>query len=185
MLECIERLVNIIDLHPWIANLIGILLSALVAIGVMKKNHQDADIRDDKRKKDNDNIEIRKAQFRILDAIRTCHVYYATFTFDYNDNENDVLDFKHIENIKNIVDDMNDSLKLNKEVAIHDIDMYIKLTETTTKMLDDIAVIQRLLNSKTLWKNAGIIESLKSINNKGYEYLKNNSVFDFNQDLKV
>lgn len=115
--------------------------------------------------------------------MRTCQVCYADIRFSYNEYE--ILDFKYIEKIKDVVSDMNDSLKLNKELAIYDINVYITLTETTTKMLDDIADIQQLLNSKIVWKDAGIIESLKRINNKGYEYLKSNSVFDFNHNLKV
>ncbi|TDM43458.1 hypothetical protein ETI09_03540 [Macrococcoides canis] len=182
MLECIDRMIDIIDFHPWIANLCGIFISAGVAIYVMNKNHKDTDARDDKRKRDNDNIEIRKAQFRILDAVRTCQVYYITISVEYN--ENDILDHKYINNLRNVVSDINDSLKLNKEISIYDIEAYKEITETTSKMLDDIAVIQQLIDSKMVVKDKLILESLKRVNNKGFEYLDKNSVFKFNRDLK-
>lgn len=177
---------TLIDSLSILSSLIGflsIISAAGVAIYVMNKNHKDADKREEKRRKDNDYIEIRKAQFRILDAVRTCHVYYATVSFDFS--ENNILDYKQIDTIKDIVNDMNDSLKLNKEIEMYDIDVYIKLTETTTQMLDTIAIYQRLISSKMVVKDKIILDLLEKVNKKGYEYLKENAVFNFNPGVKI
>lgn len=40
IIKFIDRLVDVIDFHPWIANLCGIFISAGVAIWVMNKNHR-------------------------------------------------------------------------------------------------------------------------------------------------
>lgn len=184
MFECIERLVNIIDLHPWIANLIGILLSAIVAIGVMRKNHQDADKREDKRKKNNDDIEMMRAQFRIRDVVKSCETLMYFLMFDVN-NDNSLLNPKIISGLKESTNNFNQQLKSNKEAKIYNVELYRELIDITSKMIDEVEIFRRGLCTNKYIKSNDASGYLKNIIEVGKGYLKQKELFKSDDELKM
>lgn len=174
---CIIKIViTFFDNHPWISNFLGIIISAIIAIVVMKNNHQDADKREDKRKKDNDDIEMMRAQLRIRDVVKSSETLMYFLMFDVN-NDNSLLNPKIISDLKESTNNFNQQLKSNKEAKIYNVELFRELIDITSKMIDDVEFFRRELYTNKYIKSNDASGYLKNIIEVGKGYLKQKELY--------
>lgn len=182
---CIIKIViTFFDNHPWILSFLGVIISARIAIYVMSKNYNDADKREDRRKKDNDDIEMMRAQFRIRDVIKSSETLMYFLMFDIND-DNSLLDPKIISDLKESTNNFNEQLKSNKEAKIYNVELYRELIDITSKMIDEVEFFRRELCTNKYIKSNDASGYLKNIIEVGKGYLKQKELFKSDDELKM
>lgn len=178
---------TLIDSLSILSSLIGflsIISAAGVAIYVMNKNHKDADKREEKRRKDNDDIEMMRAQFRIRDVIKSSKTLKYFLIFDFN-VDNSVLNPKIISDLKESTNNFNQQLKSNKEAKIYNTELYRELIDITSKMIDEVESFRRELFTNKYIKAENSSIYLENIIEIGKDYLQQKELFKSDDELRL
>lgn len=140
VIELLDRLVDIIDFHPWIANLFGIFTSAGVAIWIMDRNQKHSlalenaktqkEIRLlNKKNKDSDYITQQRIE-RILNSLALYTHGYALNISSYNDIQK--IGKEHI------LSELNEIIDVCKEVRKYDFYDFNNRQIETIKLCDEL-----------------------------------------------
>ncbi|WP_414049792.1 hypothetical protein [Macrococcus animalis] len=173
VIELLDRLVDIIDFHPWIANLFGIFTSAGVAIWVMNKNHIEAANRDKQKYLLEDKVELNKINMRLIDIISEASTLLGTIKIDKSDlmNEYCIDIFKDYYELL-----LEHRLELIKFTQTINSDKYDEVIKVIRILLYDIKLTKvNIIKGDDLgYKKEKILELLDQTHRNIYDYLEKN-----------
>lgn len=179
IIEILDRLVDVIDFHPWIANLCGIFISAGVAVWIMDRNQKHAlslenaktkkEIRMmNKKNEDNDYITQQRVE-RILNSL-------TLYTHGYALNIGSYSDIQKIGK-EHILSELDEIIDICKEVRKYDFYDFNNRQIETIKLCDEVLRetknIQMNLIAPDQLPNAAIISNkFRIIYNLLYDYFE-------------
>ncbi|QNR07808.1 hypothetical protein [Macrococcoides canis] len=174
MLECIDRMIDIIDFHPWIANLCGIFISAGVAIYVMNKNHEDSEKKIIQKEQREDEIEMSSATIimgQILTISTTLYNTYKNAKIPELDKRDLIVVEMYLEELEKYSKEL-----LKIKINFNDSE-YVSLIKTSSGILNEVRsfqanyIIHNVANHQKV-SAAPFYQCFKKIQNYSYDYLK-------------
>lgn len=169
------NLIEYIDNHTWIANLIGILLSASVAIYVMNKNHREAMNLEEYRIKLQEEIEERD----VISALT--HILYISHPLSGSFSAVEILGDKEKEFVKDQIEAIeNNSRILISKTKNRDEKKFKEITDVSIAILGNSLVLKsHLVHGELLGKTVYFYS--KDIYLQAIKYLENKENFPYKE----
>lgn len=167
------NLIEYIDNHTWIANIIGIFISAGVAIWIMDKNHKDSERKIIDKEIREDNVKMSSATIYMGQILTLSMTIYNA----YDRSNIQRFNRRDIEIIENYLEEIESYSKEIMSMSLHhDNDEFKRLIHHATNILNAVRDykgnhILHYTKKSSVFDASSFYRVFKDIHNNSYEYL--------------